>query len=418
MLSRCHVRLAEAAAVWAVLIAVGRLVEGVPLLLSQLAATAYAAVIVVAAYHYSGSFLASLAAAGYAHYYSVSLSYSPYTVYGAYVGVVYSLARQVLRGGAYDPVAEYISWPTRPYISPILAAAASSIIASHWLGIGDYPYYVFLVGLGAIIAARQEDPLIAAIAAIASSLGQYSAPALAFYASRAPLPRISCGPLELGVLMAYEAETTPARSPWRVQGFSPGRRRVLACSEPGPARASFKEPGTLWIYSRDAWWIIEAASTLVGGRLVIVDLDTPGEGGLAEALRIAKEQGRIPAQHLSLGELEVLLGTLSEDDVEIIIVESCSLPPTEALKAASGKVQLLIVHSCQLPSTGLIPAPARGSNLAVIGKVDDIHALNTVIQSLLREDWDKAAEEIAKGEFLVTPYCGPRAALVAPPRRK
>lgn len=418
MLSRCHARLAEAAVLWLTLLAASSLVEELPPLISQLAATAYAAAVVIVAYHYSGSFLASLAAAGYAHYYASFLTYSPYTVYGSYAGVAYALVRQALRGGAYDPVAEYISWPSRPFISPLLAAAAAALIAWKTLGLGGYTYYPFLVGLGALIAARQENPLMAAAIALASSLGQYSTPALALYASKAPLPRLSCGSLELGLLVAYEAETSPARSPWRRLGSPGGRRRVMACSEPGPARAVFREPGTLWIYSRDAWRIIESASSLVGGRLLVVDLDSPGEGGLAEALKAAAEEGRVPAQHLSPGELEALITALSEEDIGALVIESCSLPPVETLKAASGRVPLLIVHSCQLPQTGLIPAPARGSNIAVVGSVDDVQALNTVISSLIAEDWDKVAGEVAGGKLLVTPYCGPRAALVDPGRRK
>jgi len=231
-------------------------------------------IVVAAVGLYARSFVAALAAAAALAYLAPAPAEWTMLLVLPSAAMVFALA--VLRG-LYDSVLEYVAFPGPYRLSPVLAAASAvSAVFYAYPDLATHPYYLPSAALTAAIASRQESPARALLLALTAAAGHLGAAAAALYAAAAPLPPLSCGLDRLGLLRAFEVETSPGRG----IAYVPERRwraRVLACSQRGPAAVELGNSFTVWVYSeRDGLETALRIARTRSSEVLVLDFDAPG----------------------------------------------------------------------------------------------------------------------------------------------
>ncbi len=322
------------------------------------------------------------------------------------------------KGGLWDSVLEYIGSFGRARVSPALAAVTVAY-ALYILG-GPYsghPHYWLLVALGAGIASKSvaggPRDLLLGVLAGATPLGALAA---SYLASFMPVEPPHCSGVEVGRLVAVEAETSASRLPYSTRRW---RSRGLACVRSGKAVLSLDTPYTLWVYSRQPGkWSVKVSGLLGCRRPVVVSLDEPGPedlGGLAREVQ-GKQEGTVRTGFARLpSELwpAALAVVLEEAGPDCIVIESCRAP-IDLLSRLSFQAAeaVVVVSTCNLSSESLVPARGRGGGGFLLVEASDPLSQASVFERLLGPDW-RRVESLIRGTPLVIAYpvCG-RVALV------
>ncbi len=419
----CSLRMPLAITAWALVAGLYTMIHAVPgspqvvAGYQPLAAAVAAGVAALAVGYVAKSMTAALAATAFFHYYALAAGYGDVPGLAGLIASGY-IGFRSLKGGPSDAVVEYLTYPSRMRVSPLLAAAASALLFREVAGsAASYPYYPALVVASALVSAKQARPLIAAVLAALSGTGQYAAPGILLYAGIAPLPPIACGRDPIGRLVAYEASTSPGRAlnarraPWWTW-----RTRIVACSEPSTASINLGERFTIWLYSSEWRRLAQSLARALGRSVLVVDLDLEGPPTLSEVERTLARESFVGLRSLPPPErdaaLSLIPGILGGRKGVIVAVGSCSGIDQGKL-AFLDDVDALIVGSCSLPEGRLMTRPRSGRNLALIGEVPDTEALRNTLESLVPGWSDVLVDALARGLLVATPYCGPRIALIA-----
>jgi len=329
-----------------------------------------------------------------------------------YAAIFFFLTVRAARGGVYDSVLEYLLFPGKVYLSPVLAAGASTALA-YWLGLSivEYKYYLPAVAFSALVAARQVSPLRAMVIGFLAGLGPLWAPAAALYASTAPLPPITCGSRIIGILHAVEAVTSPTRS---IGGPASVRwkDRVIACSEHSPARVGLGRVYTILVFSKDWLPIATSLAQDYTGVKMVFDLDAGNYRPSRSLLALAG----IEYVNLHGVELHEAISEIHDrsSSASLIILGSCE-KPLELLLQLAPPDKPAIIGSCMLPQGRLFPV-RRGDMVALIGDTGDPAALASILETLQPQWARRLADLVGAGYLIATPYCGPRLAVVKPLR--
>lgn len=332
------------------------------------------------------------------------------------LGVGGLLAAYSYLQGPHDAALEALSYPVKPRFTPLLAAV--TLAYAYWVagvGFAGGPTYWACTLLGGALLAKLARTVKSALAgAVLASLGALGALTISLYASLSPLPPAGCGGRRLGSLVGYEADTSTTRS---IAGR--GRRwrgTVLACAT-GEASFQLGERATVWVYSNHP---LELAVTLAGKlyparRMVIVDVDSPGEAMITQAVEALRSSG--PRVRVNLGSLDALMregvlaslpGLLGGD--EVVVVASCLNQPRDLsrLLEASARRAPLIAGFCRVSEGVLAPFKGPEGTLIVLGYVGDPLEASTVLGRLFGDSWRGIHQYLRRGagRVLVHEYCG------------